>query len=1212
MNPKPVHLKRLPALLLACALLACAPLALPAQRYFDDATATLPDWEDPRTSERHRLPARATDAADNPTRQSLNGAYDFRLFPNPTAFHRALGLDGELRGEAYGRAVAKTLQARTPKTAATINVPSNWEMQGFGVPRFKLQRYLWGDSITPPRVSATDNPVGLYRRSFDYAPDPGTQAILHFGGITSAAYVYLNGRFVGYSEDSRLPAEFDVTPHLRPGRNELHVQVLRWSDGSYLEDQDHWRLSGIHRDVWLETLPAVAVWDLAARPQLVAPGRYDGAWTVGLRPSLRIAATVTAAAAANARAGGVLAEADFMARADGYTLSAQLYDDAGLPALDSAVRLSAKRILTEHYPMIGDRFFDNLLRLTVERPRLWTAETPNLYRVEVTLLDPRGQAVQTYAVPVGFVEYRIDQGRLLVNGAPVKIQGVNRHDWSPTGGHAMTRAELEQDVALIKRRNFNSVRTAHYPNDPYLLELCDRYGLYVMDEANVESHSYGSLPANELTWAQAFLERGARMVLRDRNHPSIFSWSVGNEAGWGPNLSALVGYWRELDPTRVIHAEGAQNIYGYNWPSPEPRDRAATDLRSRMYRPIDLMEALASNTDDERPVLWSEYAHSNGNSTGDMDGYWAAIRAEPKFLGGYIWDLVDQGILAVYDRRRGLPADRREALPGAGATGPDSTYLYGGDFYEGESDKNGVLDGIFFPDHTPTSGAIQAKWTQQPVHVYEAMYGDELIAGRLSVDNRYFHTNLDSLHGRWRVTADGVTVLSGMIAVPSVPPGKTAHFALPGFAEQYAAFAKTAGMRYHLLVEWLPYAGVQPERAALPPHMHWLPPRDTAAYVVAWNQFELPGPLAVGFAATAAADSGGGSVPAPLDRAVGTGGARVSSNFGRDSVVLAAPGASAVATFDARTGYLTSFVVDGREVLAKAAPLDMLSNALVIGEDGSFGDGPLALDQFPTAGGVLAKAAATGTPYKRPTHAPLPNFWRPYTDNDRAAAMLARQGMYRTSGLDLALASLSPLRGTGAVGLIARYTLPQLRGSQFTIEYRLDEAGHLFVEHSYVPAPGLPPPPRIGMQWVVDSSLQRVAYLGRGPGESYLDKQTGMAWGDYGFDVTRDFVAYPRPQESGNRTDVTQWRMTRADGTGIEVRATSVPLSVSAWPYSMADLERADHLHDLDARPFVTLNVDYAQRGVGGDNTWNLEAAPHPPYIVPSAPVRWGFVVRGL
>ena len=315
---------------------------------------------------------------------------------------------------------------------------------------------------------------------------------------------------------------------------------------------------------------------------------------------------------------------------------------------------------------------------------------------------------------------------------------------------------------------------------------------------------------------------------------------------------------------------------------------------------------------------------------------------------------------------------------------------------------------------------------------------------------------------------------------------------------------------------------------------------------------------------------------------------------------------------DGSTGHLLSYEVDGRELLARDADTAALSNALAIQPDGTFGEGAPSLDQLPTEAVARASAVAAGRPFSRDTYAPLPNWWRPPTDNDLAAQMLARQGAYRTAGIELVWDGSDAVEVGSSRGYRTYYRLPGLRDARLTTTYLLHADGALGVEYDYRPAPGLPEPPRIGSQWVVDSSYRHVTYLGRGPGETYADKQTGMAWGRYGFDVVDDYVAYPKPQESGNRTDVTRWEMRDDTGAGFVIETTGRPLEASAWPYGMADVEAAEHLHDLEPRPFLTLNLDYGQRGVGGDNTWNLEAAPHDGYRVASEPATWGFVISAL
>lgn len=729
------------------------------------AAADPPDWENPAVLQRNRLPARATfwpfdsvDAArdggrdDSPYVQSLNGSWQFHWSPRPEErpvdFYR-----DDFDATAW----------------ATIPVPSSWELQGYGTPIYVSAGYPF--RIDPPRVTSTPlqrftafaerNPVGSYRRTFTVPTNwQGRRVVLHFAGVESALYVWVNGQRVGYSQGSRTPAEFDVTAMLRDGENTLAVEVYRWSDGSYLEDQDMWRLSGIFRDVLLVATPRARIRDLAVRTEL--DDQYRDAELI-IEPQLA---------------------GDGDANWEGWQVEAQLFDAAGQPVLAEPLSHDADPIanadyraslLVERTPQRGLPQF-GWLRTTVANPRKWTAETPHLYRLVLALRDASGEVIEAVGCDVGFRAIEIRGGRLLVNGEPVKLRGVNRHEHDPAGGHAISRERMEQDLRLMKQANVNAVRTSHYPNDPYWYQLCDRWGMYVLDEANIETHGLRGRLANEPSWAAAFLDRTIRMAQRDKNHPSVIMWSLGNESGYGPNFAATAAWLRQFDPTRPIHYEGAQG---------DPRDPDAVDVVSRFYPrvaedylnpppPDDATAAtaaerpenarwerlldLAHNPADDRPVLASEYAHAMGNALGNLAEYWQEIDAEPRLLGGFIWDWSDQ---ALY---RTLP-DRRRVL------------CYGGDF--GDEPNHGAfcLNGIVTAERELTPKYWEVKAAYAPVDWW--IVTDDFPFANVHIRSRLSHGDLNQFVLRWRLEHDGQTIQHGESPIAATAPGAACAISIP-------------------------------------------------------------------------------------------------------------------------------------------------------------------------------------------------------------------------------------------------------------------------------------------------------------------------------------------------------------------------------------------------------------------------------------------------
>ena len=674
---------------------------------------------------------------------------------------------------------------------ADIEVPSCWEMQGFGYPIYTNTVYPF--DFNPPYITR-DNPVGSYVRTFTVPEGWGAgRIILHFGGVYSGHQVWVNGVEVGYSEDSCLPSEFDITSLVKEGENTLAVKVWKWTDGSYLEDADHWRMSGIHREVMLLYRPEISIHDFAVRTVFTNNNYKDA--ELWIRPS------VVAEKGADMR--------DWM-------ISAALYDAQGTQ-VGEPMAVGADVVFTDKYPQ-RDNVFWPFMTQKFEGVNTWTAETPYLYTLVLKLSDAEGKCVEARSCKVGFRDVRLAGQQVLVNGVPVKLNGVNRHDHSEFGGKAVTREEIEADLRLIKQFNFNSVRTSHYPNDPYFLDLCDEYGLYVIDEANLETHGVGGKFSNDPTWSNAFLERAVRMVMRDRNHPSIIFWSLGNESGMGPNHAAMSGWVKDMDPTRLVHYEGAQGqpqhplykplgrktkivytsemqkvdnvVKEYDKLPPQPvsganpNDPEYVDVVSRMYPTVTSLAAMAVDPNIDRPVYMCEYAHSMGNSTGGMKDYWDLIRAHKSLLGGHIWDWKDQG-LARYDEQ-GV-----------------KDWGYGGD-YEKDTDPNSgdfCCNGLILPDCTPKPALWTCKYVCQPVE-FTAV---DMSGYRINVKNRNFHASTENYAYTWELKDESGVLQNGSLEVPVLAPGESAEVFVP-----VRNFRRKAGAVYMLNVyaveaENLPY-----------------------------------------------------------------------------------------------------------------------------------------------------------------------------------------------------------------------------------------------------------------------------------------------------------------------------------------------------------------------------------------------------------------------
>ncbi|MFW5982789.1 MAG: glycoside hydrolase family 2 TIM barrel-domain containing protein [Candidatus Brocadiia bacterium] len=586
-----------------------------------------------------------------------------------------------------------------------IRVPCSWQMEGYDRPHYTNCPYPF--PVDPPHVPS-ENPVGTYRREVHLPPEwEDMNVFLRFEGVDSAFYLFVNGREVGFSKGSRLPAEFEISDCLQEGRNIIGVQVFKWSDGSYLECQDHWWLSGIFRDVYMLARPPVHIGDFSVQAGL------DDGYEAG---ELEIACDVEGKST----------------RDEGVRVRAQLIDENH--------DLVTERI-SEEFDPTGSGNTELRLADRIPEVRKWSAEEPNLYRLLLSLERPDGSALEVIPDRVGFREIEWNDDNFTVNGVPVTLKGVNRHDHDPDLGKAVSYGSMVHDVILMKRHNINCVRTAHYPNDPRFLQLCDEYGLYVIDETDLETHGFGpvgdiSRLSRDPEWEEAYVDRMERLVERDKNRPSVLMWSLGNESGFGRNHRKMAGIAREIDPTRMIHYEA-------------DRETEVADVYSEMYPSLESLPGMVRRED--KPIFFCEYAHAMGNGPGTLEDYWEEFHRYNRIQGGCVWEWIDHGIRKETD-------DGREY------------FGYGGDFGDEPNDGNFVIDGLVFPDRTPSPGLTEYKRVIEPVRVEPIEPG----AGRVRLHSRYDFLTLDHLSCYWEITADGRRVRSGRLDLPRVRPGGTA------------------------------------------------------------------------------------------------------------------------------------------------------------------------------------------------------------------------------------------------------------------------------------------------------------------------------------------------------------------------------------------------------------------------------------------------------
>jgi beta-galactosidase len=1019
--------------LLAVALAAQAPQA---------AGPSGDEWENPRVfSVNAEKPhatffpyldeksALAADRKASPLLKSLNGDWKFKWVDRPGAVPA-----GFFRPDFDASAWK------------TIPVPANVEFQGYGLPIYVNMSYEWVKPPAqpdPPHIPHDFNPTSCYRRSFTIPADwRDKEVFIHFGAVKSAFYIWINGRYTGYSEDSKTPAEWNVTRFLKPGENIVALEVLRWSDGSYLECQDFFRLSGIERDVYLAVRPKLHIRDFRADAGLDA--RYlDGALNV----------TVDIQNAAAGFKGGRAA------------VEIKLFDAAGRMVLaKSAAPLD----------MNGRADAAAVLEAELPAPKRWTAETPDLYSLVLTLKDGAGRILETTGCKIGFRKVEIKGGRLLINGVPIYLKGVNRHEHDPLTAHVISEASMRQDLTLMKKFNINAVRTCHYPNDPRWYELCDEFGIYLVDEANIESHGMGygekSLAKNP-DWGPAHLDRTIRMVERDKNHPSVIIWSLGNEAGDGINFEGDAAWIHGRDKTRPVHYEGAGR-------------RSYVDIYSTMYSGIEELEAYGLKK-QSRPFIMCEYAHAMGNSTGNLQDYWDVIEKYPNLQGAFVWDWVDQGFFL-------KTAQGRPYWGYGGDWGPPDT----------PSDRNFCCNGLVGPDRTPHPGLFELQKVYQSVKIRDGVAPGG--KRQLIITNKYAFINLDRFEIAWTLVENGKDILAeGVIRNLDIAPGQTKIFDL-----ETPALAVKTGAEYFL------NAAVRTSAAGAIPLV-------PSGWDVAREQFALP------VFASATSDDAGPLPGLALDQA------------GPEAVIT---GTDFALRFDKATGLLSAWEFRGKPLLRSGLE---------------------------------------------------PNFWRAPTDNDFGNRMPNRLAVWRKAGGNRTLArfeakTLKP----GVIQATAAYNLKDVDG-RLTLVYTIKGDGEMIVRFEFAPTRrNLPEIPRVGLALTLPGEFKNVGWFGRGPQDNYSDRKTAAFVGLYADAVDRSEVPYVSIQEYGNRTDCRWAALTDDQGWGL--RVVGMPqFDFSALPYTTEDLtldKRGDkHPADITRRDFVTLNIDYGQMGVGGDDSWGAQ-----------------------
>jgi beta-galactosidase len=1215
------------------------------------AQTAIPDWENPAVFRRGQVAPHTTMMPHQDVAAALRGEREaspyFRSLNGPWRFHWA--------PDPAGRPTEFEQPQFDDTSWKTLSVPSNWQMHGYGVPVYTNVTYPFLND--PPKVMgepprnytnyAVRNQVGSYRRTFDLPGEwDGRQVFLQFDGVDSACTVWLNGQELGYNQDSRTPVVFDITSVVKSTGNVLAVEVLQNCDGSYLEDQDYWRLSGIYRDVYLWSTPKQHIHDYFVHPTLDESYRHG-----------RLSVDVTCKN---------FGDADRQVKVRG-----TLYDAGGNEVTrteSEAVSLSAQSTVDAKTALVE-----------IPNVGIWSAENPRLYRLVLELLDSQGSVLETLSHRVGFRTVEIKDGQLRVNGEAIYIKGVNRHEHDPHTGHTVSVESMVKDIVLMKQFNINTVRTSHYPNDPRWYDLCDEYGLYVIDEANIESHGAQHLARNP-AWKDAHLDRTQRMVQRDKNHPSIIFWSLGNEAGDGGNFAATSNWIREFDPSRPVHYEQAGT-------------GANTDVVCWMYPTIETIVRYAE-AKPTKPLIMCEYAHAMGNSVGNLQDYWDAIEKYPALQGGSIWDWVDQGIwkpLGSEGQHVSLVRDRCQNATGR---------VVSGKIELDAADRAGLLGAVAFDDREAwdltekftleaevygrrTSAeycpliskgdhqyllrlgrggvsftVYQGQWESLNVDYRDAglidgwnritavydgqtmwLYvngrevGKRLVANR-PIDGSKFPlnigrnsevidrvTSLPIRHARIydralsaaeiaaeQRTDEGLvldvdlTVVAGKEPLPN-PRGAMGYFAYGGdFGDipndgNFCCNGLVHPDRRpnpHLWEVKKVYQNVritgmkdQPNRIIV----------QNKSFFTNLNQYAARWELMVDGRVAAMGDFG------PCDVAPQEQEEFVLDLPGYDKskeAVLTVQFALPADTLWAKAGH----VVGWDQMVLQFADRSVAPDAtaaiqLTVDESDQeirvSGDDVLVVVR--RADGALTEYRRGGTQLLA---APLvPNFWKVPNDNQYRNQYLQRMGAWRDAAKGFKVDSVKVSRNAGQVEVAVKGSLPATE-TRYDLSYHVHPDGDVVVIAESQPASDgakIPQLPRFGMTFAVPGAWDQVQWYGRGPEESYVDRQSGYPLGIYTRTVDQMVFPYVRSQDTGNRTDTRWFSVGDRGGVKLKVSYVCLPLSFSIWPYTLEDLSAAEHDFELPRRDFSTVFVDAAVHGVGGDNSWG--ARTHAQYTLP-------------
>ncbi|MBR5706580.1 MAG: DUF4981 domain-containing protein [Bacteroidaceae bacterium] len=1051
------------------------------QLFLLPVVAQQPVWLDPKVNSENEKP----DVADYFAYENLESAEK----GEKSQSSRFMSIEGNWKFDfvknAYDKPENFFAEGYDDSKWPDFPVPGLFEMNGYGDRIYTNVTYPWNNEypINPPIVGERDNYVGSYRQSFTVPADwKGERVYIHVGSATSNLWVWVNGKYVGYSEDSKMEAEFDITDYVKFGeKNLIAMQIMRWCDASYIEDQDFWRFTGIAREVYLYARPQAHIDDFRIITDLDA--KY-------LNATLDF-------------------EASF-AGADGKMVNLQLKDADG-----KVIRGGSETVTG------GSAKFS----FQVGNPYKWTAETPYLYTLYITLQEQDGKVLEVVPQKVGFRKVEIRDRQLLVNGQPILIKGADRHEMDPYGGYVVPLERMIQDIQIMKQMNINAVRTSHYPDDPRWYDLCDEYGIYLVAEANVEGHGmmYGPSPlARNPEYELAHLERNKSNVITYKNHPSIIVWSMGNEDGDGQNFVTCYKWIKEYDKTRPVQYEGATG-------SPDH-----CDIHCPMYADYGAMER-HERGNDPRPMIECEYAHAMGNSEGGFKEYWDIIRANRSVQGGFIWDFVDQ---AVY----GKNADGKEI------------FMYGGD--DGRyptSDQNFNCNGLIAPDRRWNPHAYEVQYFYQNIWVTPV----DLRKGVFEVYNENFFKDLSEYSMEVAILWNGEEDSRFEAKLLKIGAQKRVKVTVPGISKRMKSLTSIhCGTNMPEILFEVEFK-LKDDAPLL-----------EKGFVAARQQFMY---MQTDFPSTEASDYNPLDLPdVKIDEALAY-------------VKLEAAGV--VYTFNKNTGWIDYIDIDGKQI---------------------------------TQNGTQLKS----------------DFWRAPTDNDYGANLHTRMQAWRNPNLRRTAFECKVENGLGKVNV--KYEIEQLYAS-LEMEYVLDREGYMHVSQKMVTRPeeaaqamaqaapqrqgqrgprqqSMPDLFKFGMTMNMACEFDQVEFYGRGPVENYSDRNSSQFLGVYKSSVADQYYPYIRPQENGNKTDVRWWRVTNADGLGLEFYSDA-PLSMSSLNYATADLDEGPNKHnvhagDLTPRPYTVVHIDKAQYGLACVNSWG--ATPLEEYKLHYGDYSYRFVIKPL